>query len=187
MLEFDVLSWKRALKMILELSEKIVSDNFNPDIIIAILRGGMIPARALSDVLNIDALGTLGLSFYKTIAETKDKPKVTQEVNVDISGKRILIVDDVADTGETLIEAVNYLRRKGAKEIKVATLHIKPWSKFVPDFVIEKTDKWIVYPWEYFEFLKDMEIKKEKLSRDEQINAEKALRMVKNLINDLKN
>ena len=75
--------------------------------------------------------------------------------------RRILIVDDVADTGKSLIVAKDYLMKRGASEIKVATLHFKPTSSFKPDYYVDMTTAWICYPWGRNEVERELAGKKE--------------------------
>ena len=74
-------------------------------------------------------------------------------VNAEVKGLKVLIVDDVSDSGASLSKAKQHVSEKGAFQVKVVTLHIKPWSKFIPDYYAESTDKWVVYPWELKESL----------------------------------
>jgi len=63
-------------------------------------------------------------------------------------GGKVLVVDDVADTGRTLKFACRYVRRRGAKAVKTATLGCKPHAEFIPDYFVFKSSRWIVFPWE---------------------------------------
>jgi hypoxanthine phosphoribosyltransferase len=67
-----------------------------------------------------------------------------------------LAVDDVSDTGSSLVKAVQHLIDMGAGSVMVATIHVKPWTIFIPDFYIEVTDAWIIYPWESYETIKSL-------------------------------
>jgi len=71
-----------------------------------------------------------------------------------VEGKIVLLVDDVADTGESLRAAYECLKAKGARQVETAVLHVKPWRKFHPSFFVRETDAWVVYPWELGEFLR---------------------------------
>jgi len=153
-MRFEKPSWNKIDRMCEELAKKIKKSGFEPDLIVGIARGGWVPARILSDILNNKSIASIGVVFYKGIGTTARKPELTHKLPVNIKGKRILMVDDVADTGESLVFAKKKLT--GAKEVKVATLHMKPWSKFKPDFYINTTDAWLVYPWERRETLRKL-------------------------------
>lgn len=145
------LNWNNIQSLTLSLACKILDSSFIPDIIVGVARGGWIAARLLSDLLNVKNLASMKIEFYKSIGRRNGKPIITQPISEPPYGKSILIVDDVADTGESLILAKTHVSSMGAKEVKLATLHMKPWSKIVPDFYVELTDAWIIYPWEFRE------------------------------------
>lgn len=136
------------------LAQKIKQADFSPDVIIGILRGGLEVTRTLSDLLEIKQVATIGIGFYQGINETLKKPQLTQELIYDVKNKHVLLVDDVVDTGKSMAFAVNYLEMKKVNTCKTATIHYKPQSIYNPDFFVEETSKWIVYPWEYVEFSK---------------------------------
>ncbi len=145
------INWQTAIQNCEELSGKI---DFKPDIIVGISRGGLVPARIMSDILGIREVAILGIRFYKEIGKAEEKPVITQDISIDIREKRILIVDDVADSGKSLIFAKEYL--KEAKEVKTATLHYKPVSEYKPDYFVASTTAWIVYPWEIHEIEREL-------------------------------
>jgi len=125
--------------------------DYEPDLIVGLSRGGLVPARILCDILGVRTLGVLGIAFHKGVGKTAEKPCITQELTMDIRGKKILVVDDIADTGKSLEVAKDYLMRKGAAGIRIATLHYKPTSAFKPDYYVMTATAWIVYPWETHE------------------------------------
>jgi hypoxanthine phosphoribosyltransferase len=152
------MSWDATIAHCEELAAKI--RDFKPQMIIGLSRGGLVPARIMSDLLDVKEVGILGVTFYKAMGKPSDFPRITQELTMDLAGKRILIVDDVADTGRSLMVAKDYLRRKGVKEIKIATIHYKPNSVFKPDYFVASTTAWIVYPWERHEIERELAAKK---------------------------
>ena len=147
------ISWEKLQQLVENLAEKIEVDNFQPDIIIAISRGGFVPARILSDLLQIQRLTCIQIEYYKGINDTKSEPNLIFPLNADVLGLHVLIVDDVSDSGTSLIAALDHLKVMGAKSIKTSTVHIKPWTKFIPDYYSKEVNKWIVYPWEIVESL----------------------------------
>jgi len=154
--EFEVPSWDEIYEMLLSLAEKIRRDNFNPDLIVGICRGGWPPARVMSDLLGKPKLANVSVEFYVDVAETKSKPVLTQPITMPVEGKRILILDDVADTGKTLKLVKDHLLSKGAGEVKIATIYYKPWSIITPDYYERKTKRWIVFPWERKETVRNL-------------------------------
>jgi len=137
-----LISWKEV-DVALQKLAKQVSRDFGPDVILGVARGGLVPAVRLSHLLGGE-FRTIHVQYYKG-----RRPLARPELISDsgpLKGK-VLVVDDVADTGESLKFVVDRLVKKGAK-VKVATIAYKPCSKFKPDYFAFKTEKWIIFPWE---------------------------------------
>ncbi|PWU22672.1 phosphoribosyltransferase [Candidatus Cerribacteria bacterium 'Amazon FNV 2010 28 9'] len=145
---FEVYSWEKFGKHVFELSKKIVESGESFDRIVALAQGGTVIARAVSDHIGVKNVSSIQISFYTGIESKTKTPVITQSLPVTIKGERVLIIDDIADSGETLLMASEYMRWHGAEESKTATLVVKPWTKKTPDFWYHKTQAWIVYPWE---------------------------------------
>jgi len=145
--EFIMPTLKEIDGMLSKLVNIIRESKFEPDILIGISRGGLIPAALLSDKLGVDS-EIIGVKYYSGVKETKEKPEITQHILSNLNGKKVLIVDDVADRGHSLQLVKDYIQKKGAKEIKVCTIHYKPWSVVKPEYFLEETKAWIIYPWE---------------------------------------
>ena len=142
------LSWCDVQTLTEELADNILCNGFEPDLIVAISRGGFHPARILCDQLDFRRLASLQVEYYKGIGETREEPEIVFPVNADVKGLNLLVVDDVADTGGSLLAVKKYLKELEARTIKIATLHFKPGSVYEPDFYVRETKAWIVYPWE---------------------------------------
>lgn len=147
-IEFEIPTWNQVYGMLLNLAEKIRKNGFKPDIIVGVSRGGWPPARVLSDLLDNPNLANVRAEFYLGVAETKGEPTLTQPVSVAVAGKKVLIVDEVADTGKSLKLVKEHIIKEGAAEVKVATVYYKPWSIIMPDYYEKETNRWIVFPWE---------------------------------------
>lgn len=152
--ECYVVSWDEAYRLAKTLSRKIRRSGYEPDLVIGIARGGLVPARTVCDFLLQKDLASIKVEHWG-IAATLGKAKIKYPLPIDISGKKILIVDDVADTGETFLETVNYVKSLGPEEIRTAVLQYKTCSTYIPDYWAEKQDewKWIIYPWALYEDL----------------------------------
>lgn len=175
-----MIDWADIVRLSFDLCKKIRKSGYAPDCIVTLLRGGLVPARIISDCLNVSALYVIGISFYEDVEERAKKPTITQPLEIDLKNKKVLIVDDVADTGKSIIFAVEVLKNRNPEEIKIATLHKKPWSEIEPDFYIVETDAWVVYPWEFQETLTSLDKKiKEDLPREEKIIIEETLEKIK--------
>ena len=147
-LEFEIPSWDQIYELLLNLASRVRKDGFKPDIIAGVSRGGWLPARVMSDLLEYPRLANVAAEFYVGVAETKSKPVITQKVSVSVKGKKVLVVDDVADTGESLRLVRSHLEEQGATEVKTATIYYKPWSVIIPDYYEKETSSWIIFPWE---------------------------------------
>ncbi|NHJ85203.1 MAG: phosphoribosyltransferase [Asgard group archaeon] len=147
-----VLQYEEIWDMIIKLSKMIMINNYTPDVLIGISRGGLVITRILSDIFGINEVSTIGVGFYQGINQTNKEPVLKQDLCYDVANKKVLLIDDVADTGKSIEFVLKYLEKSKIKEIKTATLHYKPHSTFKPDFFISETSDWIVYPWEYLEF-----------------------------------
>lgn len=146
-MQFLHTTWDDIQRLCEVLADKI-KVGYQPDIIVAIGRGGFPPARILCDLLDITALASMRIEYYKSINERKKRPIILYPLNADVRKMRVLIVDDVADTGRSLVKARDHVLEKGATVVKMATLHYKPWSVVEPDFYAEVTNAWVVYVWE---------------------------------------
>jgi len=153
-MKYEVPSWDEIYAMCIELGQKVRDSGFVPDALIGIARGGWIPARILSDLFPGVEVASMRVVFYEDVGKVGKKPVVSQPVSVDVRGRKVLVVDDVADTGESLLAVREHVMAAGAKELRLATLHYKPHSKVIPDYYARRTSAWIVYPHERFEFMR---------------------------------
>jgi len=151
---YEVPTWNQVYKMLLNQTEKILGDGFKPDVIVGIARGGLVPARILSDLLENSNLATVHVESRQTNDEDRMKPVLTQALTMPVAGKKVLIVDDVADTGRSLSMVKEHVLQHEAEETRVATLFYKPWSTVKPDYYEKETGCWIVFPWDAKENLR---------------------------------
>jgi len=150
------LGWEDVQSLAEKLALKIAKSAFAPDLIVAVSRGGFDPARILCDQLSIRRLASLQIEFYSGVKNRLGPPKIVFPLNADVHGLRALVVDDVSDSGNSLKVAKEHVAGRGASEVRVATLHVKPWTAFMPDYYASEVDAWIVYPWEPRESLISM-------------------------------
>ena len=153
-LNFESLSWGQVYDLLLNLAEDILKSEFRPDIIVGVSRGGWIPARILSDLLETPKLANVTAEFYVGINETIHEPAITQPLSLPVMGRKVLIVDDLVDTGKSLNLVNLHLENQGASEVRIATIYFKPWSITIPDYFEKETRNWIVFPWELKETVK---------------------------------
>jgi hypoxanthine phosphoribosyltransferase len=153
---FEVPTWNRIYNMLIELADKVRMNCFEPDILVGISRGGWLPTRILSDLLENPYITSVGVEFYVGVYETSREPILTQPLSVNAFEKKILLVDDVVDTGKSAMLMKSHLVGAGAEEIRLLTLYYKPWSIVKPDFYSMETSDWIVFPWEIKETLRKL-------------------------------
>lgn len=155
-LEFEVPTWNQIYYMLLNLADKIRRNEFKPDIIVGVSRGGWPPARVLSDLLGNPNVANVRAEFYVGVAETKGEPALSQPVSVPVAGKKVLVVDEVVDTGKSLKLVKEHIMAEDATEVKIATVYYKPWSFVKPDYYEKETCCWIVFPWERKETVRNI-------------------------------
>jgi len=146
-------SWDDIQSSVLTLANKVSESGFYPEMIVGIARGGWVVARILSDLLDVKDLASVKIEFYKGVNDKEKTPKITQPISESPKGKLVLIADDVADSGESLLLARRHIEDQGARATKMATIHLKPWSKVQPEYYVSVTDNWVMYPWEVRETL----------------------------------
>lgn len=151
----ELVTWDESYRLARTLAEKIKNSGFRPDLIIAIGRGGYVPARVVADFLLHEMLTSMKIEHWGIAAHKKEEVVIRFPIAVDVCNQTVLIVDDVTDTGETLRIAVDYVRRFDPYEIRTAVLQHKETSAYEPDYFAEYiTDwKWIIYPWAVHEDL----------------------------------
>lgn len=148
-LQRELVSWDAVHDLARKLARQIAESGYRPDIIVAIGRGGWVPGRILSDFIGQMDLTSFKIEHYRSARRIK-VAQVRYPLAADVRGRRVLLVDDVADSGETFAVALAHLKRRGAPaELRTAVLHYKTVSAFVPDYYAQKVIKWrwIIYPW----------------------------------------
>jgi hypoxanthine phosphoribosyltransferase len=131
-----------------ELAEQVRDDGYRPDLILGIARGGLLVAGALSYALGVKNTFTMNVEFYTGVDERLPVPMLLPPVPdlVDLHDSRMLIADDVADTGQTLALVKGFCAGQ-VGEVRVAVLYEKPRSIVECEYVWRRTDHWVVFPW----------------------------------------
>jgi len=153
-MEFAKIEWETLYRDCVALSYK--AREANADEIVAISRGGVVMGRLLSDFLSLP-MSNISIQSYAGTTQEKE-PEIVQGLTKDISGKTILLVDDVADTGKTFKKAVPYMESLGAKKVYAVAPYIKPHAIFFPDFWVKKMSEWIIFPYEVWEVQKELAV-----------------------------
>ena len=144
----EILTWEGLGSASRELAQDIANAGFEPDVIIAVARGGLCLAGALTYALGVKLSDAINVEFYTDVNQTLPDPiLLAPMLDTDsIRGRKLLLVDDVVDSGRTLALVLKLLRGFGA-DVRSAVIYSKPTTIVQPDFVWKHTDNWIVFPW----------------------------------------
>ncbi len=131
-----------------------MGSNYVPDAIVAVSRGGLIPARIVSDVINVDEVHSVKASLWGVGGKISEEVML-YDVKLPVRGKRVLLVDDVVDSGSTLNRVLDFVKGLEPEDVRTAVLHVKPSSKHIPDYYASRLDEWswIIYPWTLHEVI----------------------------------
>ena len=145
--EREIMTWEMFGEASRDLSQ-MVADDYEPDMILSIARGGLLIGGAMGYALSVKNVYTMNVEFYTGVDERLEVPRILPPAPdfVDVSDARILIADDVADTGHTLRSVQQFCEGKVA-EVRTAVLYEKSHSVVQCDYVWRRTDKWINFPW----------------------------------------
>ncbi|KQV05962.1 phosphoribosyltransferase [Leifsonia sp. Root112D2] len=144
----EVLGWLEFGEAARHLASAVLESGYEPDVVLAIARGGLLLAGAMSYALGVKSCGAVNVEFYTGIDERLPEPVLLPPLleEAALHSKRVLLVDDVADSGRTLAMVVELVRAGGA-EVRTVCLYGKPQSVIEPDFTWRKTSQWITFPW----------------------------------------
>jgi hypoxanthine phosphoribosyltransferase len=146
--ERENLTWQAFGSASRELAMAIAADEFEPDVILSIARGGLFVAGALGYALAVKNVHVMNVEFYDGVGSTLAMPVMLPPVPsvVDFSAKKVLIADDVADSGRTLELVYDFLKDQ-VDDVRSAVIYEKPRSLIKCDYVWRRTDQWINFPW----------------------------------------
>jgi uncharacterized protein len=146
--EREIMTWDNFGVASRQLAEMVVADGYEPDMILAIARGGLLIGGALGYALAVKNVYTMNVEYYTGVDERLEVPRILPPAPdfVDVSDARILIADDVADTGHTL-RSVQLFSEGKVAEVRTCVLYQKSHSVVDCDYVWRRTDLWINFPW----------------------------------------
>ncbi len=152
------ISWQEYSRYC-QLLAKRAQEEFNPQIVVGIARGGVIVGATISSILKLDFFP---IKFSRRVNEqvVRKRPKLVVPPTADLSGKKIFLVDDWSDTGQTIKMAVREIKKLKPAEIKSAVLVRK--GEFQPDYYAIFSRQQVIFPWEE-------EISQEPEEKEEQI------------------
>ncbi len=163
-------TWEELDLVALRLATRIRESGRQFDRLVTLAKGGWAMSRSLVDFLDIPQVASIGIRFYAGINQRLKEPEIYQEIPVSVKGERVLLFDDVADSGESLVFTQDHLIKGGVAEVTTATLYYKPRSVLKPDFYGDQTSSWIIFPFEIMESIHEVAVgwqKQGSLSKEE--------------------
>ncbi len=158
-----LVSWKHIESWVSQIMKKMEKNVYEPDVIIGLSRGGLVPARIISDYLQLKDLYAIKTEHWGITATPDGQARITQGLPISIEGKKVLIVDDITDTGQSLSVAFEYVKNFNPGDLKTATLLHITRSQFIPDFYADEVPEekwtWFIFPWNVYEDLTTIIVK----------------------------
>ena len=149
-----VMDWGMFYRLAKQVADKINKSGYQPDVIVGLARGGWVLARVLCDFVGVKDLVSLKVEHWGVTATPDGTAKIRNEIHADLQGKKVLIVDDLTDTGESMRVAVEYIKSLGPVEVRTASLQHLTCAKFKSDYVGEELPwVWVIFPWNLTEDL----------------------------------
>lgn len=164
----ELMTWEHFDRLSKTAAKKIIESNYMPDMIIGLARGGWVFSRILCDFIGVKDLLSLKVEHWGITASPDGEAKLKYPLNTNLTDKQILVVDDITDTGESMLKAIEYIKSLKPSTIKTAVLLHIEGSKFVPDYFAEEiTWRWVVFPWNFIEDMCNILPKAMQFSEDE--------------------
>ncbi|MGC8581309.1 MAG: phosphoribosyltransferase [Thermoplasmata archaeon] len=159
-IKYMVPTWSDIDQWVDKITKKIKKSDFKPEVVIALTRGGWVPARIICDHLIIKELYAIKTEHWGLTATRDGSAKLRDKISVDLTNKKVLIVDDITDTGQSLKLAMDHVYRHSPSVLKTATLIHISHSSVEPDFYAElmkeENWRWVIFPWNYREDIKNI-------------------------------
>jgi hypoxanthine phosphoribosyltransferase len=150
--ECEMMNWTLFAELSKNVADRIIESNYAPDFMVGLARGGWVLSRVLCDYLGVKDLISLKVEHWGVTATPDGKARIKYPFKVDLTGRKVLVVDDITDTGESMKVATDYIHTLNPLEVKTAALRHIEGSKFTPDFYGDIISwRWVVFPWNYIE------------------------------------
>ena len=150
--ECEIMSWELFNELAKTVATKMHADNYRPDFMVGLARGGWVLSRVLCDYLGIKDLVSLKIEHWGVTATPDGKAKIKYPIDIDLTDRDVIVVDDITDTGESMKVAIEYIKTLNPKTVKTAALRNIHGSTFTPDYFGDEISwRWVVFPWNYVE------------------------------------
>jgi hypothetical protein len=142
-------SWEEAAQQVHALAEQVRNSGFQPDAVLAVARGGLAPAAALCDELGVRHCVSVKIDHWTAPGQRNPEgAKVQHPLGSRLDGKKVLVVDDVVETGHTLKVAAEHARAQGATDVRTAVLYVVGEAANKPEYFAHRVEEaWVVFPW----------------------------------------
>jgi uncharacterized protein len=154
-----ITNWEYIYGRCRAVANQVKRAEYDPDVVVALARGGWFAGRCLCDFLGLDDLTSLKMEHYVGTAQKTGDPEIRYPMpEGSVEGKDVLIIDDIADTGGSIERAYEYVTDRNPNDVRTATVQLLGTSEFEPDYVGERLDEWtwVVYPWNFIEDMVDL-------------------------------
>ncbi len=153
-------TWDDIARWVKDVAEKIRKDGYKPDVIVALARGGWIPGRIMCDHLLVKDLYSIKTEHWGITATRDGQARVVHDVPVSLKGRKVLVMDDITDTGQSLRLAYEQVLKHEPAEVRTAAMLHITHAKFVPDYYSEEVPAedwtWFIFPWNYYEDMRNI-------------------------------
>jgi hypoxanthine phosphoribosyltransferase len=165
--ECEVMDWDLFDRLSREVARKIKESEYQPDFMVGLARGGWVLSRVLCDHLGVKDLVSLKVEHWGVTATPDGKAQIKYPFKIDLTGKKVIVVDDITDTGDSMKIAVDYVQQMNPREVRTAALRHIDGSKFTPDYYGDViTWRWVVFPWNFTEDMCNLVAKAAEGARD---------------------
>jgi len=150
--ECEIMSWELFDNLAKKVAQKMKEDDYQPDFMVGLARGGWVLSRVLCDYLGVKDLVSLKIEHWGVTATPDGSAKIKYPFDIDLTGRDVVVVDDITDTGESMEVAVDYIKTMNPRNIRTSALRHINGSKFIPDYYGDEiTWRWVVFPWNIVE------------------------------------
>ncbi len=148
----EVMDWVLFYSLSEEVARKIIESGYRADFMVGLARGGWVLSRVLCDFLAVKDLVSLKVEHWGVTATPDGTAQLKYPFEIDLTGRSVLVVDDITDTGDSMKITTDYVQTKNSAEVRTAVLRHITGSKFIPDYYGDEISwRWVIFPWNYVE------------------------------------